>query len=521
MSESARFRLSERAAGVLLHPTSLPGPYGCGDLGPAAYAFVDFLAAAKQGWWQMLPTQPPGEGASPYSTDSAFAGSPLLISLERLVDDGLLTRKEIKPPTGLAGERVDFAKTARFRESCLRKAFLALFGTTPGAQHAAGAADFAKQAGNWLADYAIYQTTLALHKGKPWPRWPEKFRRHTSELLNVLDAHRDEYLYHCFVQYVYEQQWQALRDYAHARGVGLIGDIPIFIAHESADVWSQAKLFDLDEAGRPQTVSGVPPDVFSKTGQLWGHPQYRWEEHRRTGFAWWIARFQRILSHFDVVRVDHFLGFARLWAVPGSAKTAKNGKWTPTPGFELFEAVTRALGRVEVIAEDLGPHTKEAIALRDRYGMPGMRILQFAFDDDGGHYNRPHAYPRQAVVYTGTHDNNTTQGWFAAAPKATRQRALRYCGAAGARDMHGALIRAAYGSVADTAIIPAQDWLGLDGRARMNLPAKPTGNWQWRLKPGALNEKLARELAGLVELFGRVRRPVNPPAARKPRQKTG
>lgn len=507
-----RFALADRAAGILLHPTSLSGPHGSGDLGPAAYRFVDWLQAAGQTWWQMLPIGPPGPGNAPYSGQSALAGSPLLISLDRLVDDGLLERRDVRPAAGLRVERVNFGVVERYRLARLRRAFEA-FVVAGGLRRRDYAVYCARQAA-WLDDDARFFALRGQYPG-PWTSWPAALRgRRASALRRVRDELRDEIEFQRFLQYEFDRQWAALRAYAHERRVGLIGDIPIFVAYDSADVWAHPELFDLDARGRARTVSGVPPDLFSRTGQRWGHPQYRWARHRATGFAWWLARFARAGELFDAVRIDHFLGFHRVWAVPGRAKTAVHGRWVRTPGRALFATLRRKFGRQEIIAEDLGVVTPQAVALREQHGFPGMRLLHFAFgNDEGDRYNQPHTYPRNCVVYPGTHDNETTIGWFARLKRehgrrqrrgemTPYERVLRYTGTDG-REIHWDLIRLALMSPANTAIIPLQDVLGLDNRARMNTPATTRGNWQWRCAAGQLTARHAARLRALVDAYGR------------------
>ncbi|MCK4341852.1 MAG: 4-alpha-glucanotransferase [Phycisphaerae bacterium] len=508
------FRLSDRAGGLLLHPTSLPGPHGCGDLGPEAYHFVDFLAAAGQRWWQMLPINPVGPGGSPYSALSAFAGNPLLISLTRLAEEGLLSKPDIKPVRGLKLDRVRYGAVTRFRTARLWKAFDAF--VRDGGLTSRVYLRFCKVHADWLDDDALFSALRRAHDNKSWITWNTELRlRRKAALRKVTDDLRDEIDFERFLQFQFDRQWSDLRKYAHDNGVGLIGDIPIFVAHDSSDVWARRALFDLDASGRVKTVSGVPPDLFSRDGQRWGHPQYRWRRHRTTGFAWWLARFRRAFAQFDAVRIDHFLGFQRVWAVPGRAKTARRGKWIKTPGAELFSTVRRKLGRLEIIAEDLGVVTPEAVALRERFGLPGIRLLHFAFgNDEGDRYNQPHTYPRNCVVYPGTHDNETTVGWFERLRREHRrqrhrtqmteyERVLRYLGTSG-RKIHWDIIRLALSSPANTAIIPVQDLLGLDNAARMNTPATTAGNWQWRLVKGRLTARLARQLHGLTDAYGRL-----------------
>jgi 4-alpha-glucanotransferase len=508
-----QFRLNQRASGLLLHVTSLPGGHGIGDLGPAAYRFVDFLAAAGQRWWQVLPTGPTGPGHAPYSATSAFAGNPLLLSLERLAAEGLLDTRDLTPAAESSPGRVNYAAVAEYKWPRLRQACDAF--VQGGGLREPAFVEFCDTQAHWLDDYALYAALRQVHQNRHWLCWKTGLRRRLAAALRAADRRwHNEVAAARFVQYQFDRQWQALKRYADQRGVGLIGDIPLFAAHDSSDVWSHRELFDLDRGGRPRTVSGVPPDYFSRTGQLWGHPHYRWSRHRATGFAWWLARFRRMFEQFDAVRLDHFLGFHRVWAVPGRAKTARRGRWVIVPGGELFAALRRELGPLPIIAEDLGAMTPAASRLRVRLGFPGMRILQFAFGGGAGSpCHRPYAYPRNCVVYPGTHDNETTVGWFERLRRARRaragaeptewQRVLRYVGTSG-HEIHWDFIRLALASPANLAIIPVQDVLGLDNAARMNAPGTCAGNWDWRLTPGALARRHAQRLRQLAETYDRL-----------------
>ena len=480
-----RLTLERRACGVLLHPSSLPGPHGSGDLGPQAHAFARFLRDAGQTWWQMLPICPADAGGSPYSSDSAFAGDPLLINLDALIRDGLLTDADSRPGRGLRADRISFAAVARFRRARLARACDAFLSR----RLPVAFRRFCERNAHWLEDFALFRALKDAHGGRTWLQWPRAIRlRRSAALRDARQALAGAIDREQALQFLFDRQWHALRETCRALGVGLIGDLPIFVCHDSADVWAQRELYRLDAAGRPRVVSGVPPDYFSKTGQLWGHPLYDWRRHARDGFAWWIARFRTMFERFDAVRIDHFLGFNRCWAVPGRAKTAMRGVWTPSPGYELFAAVRAALGKPEIIAEDLGLLTPAAAALRDELGFPGIRLLQFAFGD-GARYDQPHNYPRRCVAYPGTHDNETAVGWFRNVSRdrrrgrdgwTTRERALRYLPSEG-REIHWDMIRALYASPSDTVIVPLQDVLGLDNRARMNTPATTKGNWRWRI----------------------------------------
>lgn len=532
---ASAFTFKDRACGLLLHPTSLPGPYGCGDLGPTARAFVDFLAAAGQRWWQMLPTAPPGLGYSPYSPFSAFAGSPLLISLDDLVKLGLLKRRQLKPPPALSGNTVKYPQTDRYRTGMLKLAFEAF--QANGRSLKAAYRRFCQRQAEWLDEYALFAALKRQYRGAEWFIWPEPLRmRRAAALREARERLADEIEFERFCQFLYDQQWASLREYARQRGVALIGDIPIFVAEDSADVWSRPELFQLGKDHRPKVVTGVPPDNFSADGQLWNHPHYNWTRHRRNGYAWWIARFKHLIGQFDGARIDHFLGFHRLWAVPFGARNARRGKWIMTPGRELLLAVTQALGRVEIIAEDLGVVTPEALALRDEFEYPGMRILQNAFWSDEKFYDEPHACPANSVLYTGTHDNLTLSQWLAEIRTADRklrakrsprsrsgkltqwQRVLRYTGS-GASEVHWALLRLAYLSSANTVIFPMQDVLALGSRARMNQPGIPEGNWTWRMPPDVLDASLSDCLRELAAAYDRIR--PNPFEKKRGRRRKG
>jgi 4-alpha-glucanotransferase len=492
-----------RASGLLLHPTSLPGPHGLGDLGAGAMRFLDFLAAARQRWWQVLPLGPTSVGDSPYQSPSTFAGNPLLISLDGLVADGLLHADEAAAAASTA-TRVDYGAVIARKRPLLHLAARRL---ADGAA-AALAADYARfraAEAEWLDDFALFMAAKDAHGGAAWQAWdadlvqrtPAALRRWRSRLERAIAEHAG-------LQFLFFRQWDVVRAAAAARGIRILGDLPIFVAGDSADVWAHRELFQLDARGVPTAVAGVPPDYFSATGQLWGNPLYHWDAHAARGFAWWIARLRAALRCCDVVRVDHFIGFTRYWAVPAGETTAVNGRYHPAPGEAVLEAVRTALGDVAIVAEDLGMVTAEVDALRRRFDIPGMHVLQFAFDGDATNRDLPHNYEHASVVYTGTHDNDTTAGWFAAATPEVRRMALRYLGRRTADDVVAQLIRLAMASVADTAIIPVQDVLGLGSEARMNTPGAPEGNWRWRLRDGALDTAHAERLAELAETYGRV-----------------
>lgn len=491
----------DRAAGMLLHPTSLPGPHGIGDLGPAAYRFVDFLAAAGQRLWQVLPLGPTGYGDSPYAARSAFAGNPLLISLEQLRDEGLLTPDDLAEVPDFPSDRVLYEQVEAFKLSRLRRAF-ARFCTQPEAARADFRAFRTRQAA-WLDDFALFMALREAYDGAVWTDWePAIVQRDPHALATRQQELAEETTFHAFLQFLFERQWTALRRYANERGIRIIGDIPIFVAHDSADVWANQEMFLLDDRGNPTVVAGVPPDYFSPTGQRWGNPLYRWEVLAATGYRWWIDRFRAMLGLVDMIRIDHFRGFVAGWEVPADQETAEHGRWVPGPGKALFQAAQEALGNLPIIVEDLGTITPDVIALREQLGYPGMKVLQFAFGDDAHNPYLPHNYKPRCVVYTGTHDNDTTAGWFATRPPAERDAVLRYLGRDG-QDIVWDMIRLALASVAEMAIIPLQDVLNLGSEARLNFPGQPQHNWRWRYREEQLTAEIGTRLRELCAIYGR------------------
>jgi 4-alpha-glucanotransferase len=492
---------SPRSAGILLHPTSLPGPYGIGDLGPAARAWVDALVRARQTWWQVLPVGPTGYADSPYQSSSTFAGNPLLVSPDDLVAEGLLRPDDVAAP-GFPADRVDYPAVAAFKQGLLGRAWESFRGGA-----AAGLRgpfdEFRAAANGWLADFALFAALKEAHAGREWTDWPaELVRREPAALAAARAQLADAIGLQQFGQFLFFRQWQALRRYAHDRGVRLIGDIPIFVAPDSADVWANPQLFQLDEHRRPRVVAGVPPDYFSATGQLWGNPLYDWEVLRRTGYAWWLARLQATLALVDLVRLDHFRGFEAYWEIPAGRPTAEVGRWVKAPGADFLQAARRVLGGLPLIAEDLGLITPEVEALRDQFALPGMRILQFAFSDGTNPY-LPHNFSRRTVAYTGTHDNDTTLGWFHTLPDKERDYLGRYLPGVGEASVAWDLVRLAWGSVADYAVAPLQDLLGLGTEARMNLPGRAEGNWRWRFRAEVLTPELLDRVADLTEVYNR------------------
>ena len=496
--------LDHRRSGILLHPTSLPGPHGSGDFGPAAFHFIDWLVSAGQSVWQVLPLTPIGPGNSPYASVSAFAGSPLLVALEPLVARGWLAPLDEAQLGRLAAPRVDFDRVVPLRMGRLRAAAQAFAQRASAADRAEYDAFCAAEA-HWLDDYALFMALDAHYRARGIGRWTQwdaaHARRDPATLAAARKALREEIGFWHFVQWCFFSQWRSVKRYANERGVQIVGDLPIFVAHHSADCWARPDLYLLDANGEPIVVAGVPPDYFSATGQRWGNPLYDWGAMLREGFGWWVARMKHELARADLVRVDHFRGFAGYWEIPATCPTAIEGCWVPAPGAELFDALGAALGKLAVIAEDLGVITPDVVALRDRYELPGMKVLQFGFDADASHDFLPHNYPPNCAVYTGTHDNDTALGWITTAPAHKRAFALAYLDCAPA-DFHWAMIRAACGSVARLAVYPMQDVLGLGSDCRMNTPGK-MDCWTWRFTWDQVGPTPAERLAQLAAAFGR------------------
>lgn len=488
-----------RASGVLLHPTSLPGPHGSGDFGPGAYHFVDWLAAAGQKLWQMLPLGGIGPGNSPYMSSSAFAGNVLLVDLAELARRGWLDADELAPDPGFELQRMNYAAVWPWRMQRLARA---------AERFAAQAADPAYQAfctrhAAWLDDYALFMALADHHGWRDWCGWPGGLaEREPAALAAARRQHAARIGFWKFCQWRFFEQWQALKAYANERGVRIVGDAPIFIAYQSADCWARQDLFELDAHGRPTVIAGVPPDYFSVTGQRWGNPLYRWARHAEDGYAWWVERLRHTCEMVDIVRIDHFRGFAGYWEIPAAEPTAVKGRWLPGPGAALFQAIAQALGPLPIIAEDLGEITPDVHALRRQFGFPGMRILQFAWAADATDRFLPHNHEPDTVAYTGTHDNDTTRGWWATATDHERQHLREYLATDG-EDIAWTLIRSACASVADTAVYPMQDVLDLPTEHRMNFPGKPEGYWEWRFDWSQVRPEHAQRLARLVQVYGR------------------
>ncbi|HUF05353.1 MAG TPA: 4-alpha-glucanotransferase [Aridibacter sp.] len=503
-----------RASGVLLHPTSLPSEYGIGDLGPSAFRFVDLLAEARQTYWQILPLGPTGYGDSPYQCFSAFAGNTNLISPELLVEEELLNEEDISERPDFPQDEVDYGSIISWKDGILRSAYRR-FRDTDNISLKGNFELFTRESAYWLDDYALFRAIKREQGGKVWLEWDEPLRTGDREAVEEARAGLlDEILAQKFFQFAFFRQWYRLKAYASGKGVKIVGDIPIFVAIDSADVWTRPELFKLRNDLTPKVVSGVPPDYFSKTGQLWGNPIYDWDRMREDGYLWWVERFRSALKTVDVVRIDHFRGLAASWEVPGKEETAENGEWVDVPGRELFRRLELEFGELPVMAEDLGVITGDVEALRDEFGFPGMRVLQYAFGGGADNPHLPYNYPKNCVVYTGTHDNDTSRGWYqglnAAGSKKERKEAsevrefcLNYLNSDG-EEIHWALVRACLASVADTAIIPLQDLLGLGNEARMNIPATESGNWRWRFREGDLTDEIIERLREMTEVYGRV-----------------
>ncbi|MES2958106.1 MAG: 4-alpha-glucanotransferase [Pseudomonadota bacterium] len=492
----------QRAAGVLLHISSLPGPHGSGDFGPDAYRFVDWLSSAGQTLWQWLPTTPIGPGDSPYQSPSAFAGSPLMVALEPLVERGWLDGPS-PPVTGLAG-RVDYSRVVPWRDAQLRAAAAGFVQRASSAERACFAAWCAREAG-WLDDYALFMALFNAHGMQPWWRWAEPLRQREPHALEAARLqHMQEVDHWRFVQWCWDEQCAALKTYANGKGVALIGDIPIYVADNSADVWSRPHLYFLGDDGLPTVVAGAPPDDLGPDGQRWGNPLYRWDRMAAEGFAWWTARVRHVLTQADVARIDHFRGFAAYWEIPASAPTAQAGRWVAGPGLALFKAIEESLGsKLPIIAEDLGLITPDVVELIEACGFPRMKVLMFAFGGDGTHPYLPHNHVPATVVYTSTHDTDTARGWWDHAGEAERHFAGTYLACA-ADDAHWALIRAACNSVSRLAVFPLQDVLGLGSEERMNLPGTlGPHNWSWRFDWPMLDDGVARVLGMITAASGR------------------
>jgi len=493
-----------RCSGILLHPTSLPGCFGIGDLGSEAYRFVEFLAETQQHLWQILPIGPIGSGNSPYMSYSAMAGNPLLISPERLKQEGWLSEGDFAGLSEFDSDRVQYDQVSQIKLLLLRQASHNF--------QQQGHSDikdqfhqFCESKAYWLDDFALFMALKRSQNGVAWATWKPEIAHREPEALDWCRQHlADDVFFEKFLQFEFFREWSSLKHYANSKGIQIIGDIPIYVAHDSSDVWANPQNFKLDpETNQPALMAGAPPDYFSETGQLWGNPIYNWEYLQETGFDWWLKRFHAMLDYVDLIRIDHFIGFESYWAVPQGEVDARNGQWIKAPGHAFFETLKQELGTLPILAEDLGSVTPEVEELRDRFEFPGMKILQFAFGDTSKNPYLPFNQARNFVVYTGTHDNDTTIGWFNQLSEWERNRVLSYIGCISPEGIHWDMIRLAFGSVANLAIIPLQDILGLGTEARMNFPGKMEGNWSWRYHEGDLNGEVRDRLKHLTQFFGR------------------
>ena len=520
---------SERASGILLHPTSFPGPYGIGDLGDEAYRFIDFLQQTGQKLWQILPLASTGYGDSPYAAFSAFAGNPLLISPDILIREGLLQPGDLQDVPDFPPDKVEYGPLIDWKIALLRRSY-SLFqsnSSAGGTEIREALSAFETQTKGWLEDYALFMAVKSAHGGITWSDWDEGIAlRRPDSILAWRAKLADDIGFQKYIQFLFSRQWAALKKYANERSVRVVGDIPIFVAYDSADVWAHPELFYLDEKGHTTVVAGVPPDYFSAKGQYWGNPLYRWDVLARTGYSWWMDRFRNVFQLYDLVRLDHFRGFAAYWEVPvNEEQTAANGRWVEGPGVRFFQAVRQELGNQPIIAEDLGVITPDVDMIRETMGLPGMRVLQFAFgafETDATDPYLPHNFVRNTVVYTGTHDNDTTVSWYRTASEQEKANVKHYLDLDApayqqldedsmARLVTWKLVRQAFSSVADTAIVPLQDLLGLGNEARMNLPGRPSGNWQWRYDASALTDELRASLRDITVLFARYVPPTDRP----------
>lgn len=499
---------AKRSAGVLLHPTSLPGPFGIGDLGPSAITFLDWAEQAGQTIWQILPLGPTGHHNSPYSSLSSFAGNPLLLSIDRLREEGWLSDEDLGAPLPFREDRIDFARLIPWKRALLRRSWERFRRHhTPSTRHEMEAFREDPSRTDWLEDWTLFSALKSQARNRSWTSWSREMRaRHPEAMKSARERHRETMEYHRYLQFQFHRQWQSVKLEANRRGILVMGDVPIYVAADSADVWANARLFELRDDGHPSKMAGVPPDYFSETGQLWGNPLYRWETMKEEGYTWWISRIRENLRYADLLRLDHFRAFASYWEVDGAERSAKAGQWRPGPGLSLFRALESALGRLPLVAEDLGHITPDVTELLASTGLPGMKVLQFAFDSpDSDHH--PERIAPGTVVYTGTHDNDTVRGWFNSLPHEKKQNVLQAL-KADRSEIHWAFIRAAYGSAARTAIVPLQDILGLGADSRMNDPRHAAGNWVWRARASDLRPEIAAQLREIAERSARLPSPV-------------
>jgi 4-alpha-glucanotransferase len=492
----------KRSSGILFHPTSLPGPDGIGDLGPEAYQWIESLAKTGCRLWQILPLGPTGYGDSPYQCFSAFAGNPYLVSPVFLMEDGLLTRQDLIDRPEFPKGNIDFGAAISWKLTILDRAF-EHFNNHPKPELVNNFEIFTNEQAYWLDDYACFMALKEQYHGQCWENWEPKFRmRNATALKRFRKSNREPINRHSFRQFLFFRQWQMLRRFAKEKHIQIVGDIPIFVSYDSSDAWGNPELFYFDENRNPTVVAGVPPDYFSETGQLWGNPLYNWEYHKKTGYAWWLSRIQATLNQVDIIRLDHFRGFYNYWEIPFGMPTAKIGKWVFGPGADFFETVQSKIGDLPIIAEDLGQLDPGVFILRDQLGLPGMKILQFAFEGGPKDLFLPHNYPENCVTYTGTHDNDTSRGWYESAPQNSQDFCRRYLASDEDR-IAWSMIRCIWSSVAVFAIAPLQDFLTLGTEARMNFPGKPSGNWGWRMQPNSFTKEMIEKIEEINYLFGR------------------
>jgi 4-alpha-glucanotransferase len=492
----------KRSSGILLHPTSLPGPYGIGEIGPAAKRWIDFLDQTGCSLWQVLPLGPTGYGDSPYQCFSAFAGNPYLISLESLLTEGLLSSPDLTGMPAFPDDRVDFGPLITWKLEVLDRVYERFSQGAPKALQQEYQA-FMHQQASWLEDFALFMAIKEAYGGGSWVNWSKALRhRDPQALASANQEYATSIERQKFRQFLFFRQWTSLKAYAADKKTQIIGDIPIFVAHDSADVWANPELFFLDPDGLPTVVAGVPPDYFSATGQLWGNPLYRWDVHKAMGYSWWINRLKSVLSLVDYVRLDHFRGFAGYWEIPGDAETAIKGRWVPGPGADFFTTIQNSLGSLPIIAEDLGVITKDVVDLREQFELPGMKVLQFAFASDADDPFLPHNYSEQCVVYTGTHDNDTALGWYERIEETEKNTYREYFDRDGS-NVSWDLIRGVWSSVGAFSLAPMQDFLDLNNKARMNYPGNPSGNWSWRMPPYALSNVMADRIKSINRIYAR------------------
>jgi 4-alpha-glucanotransferase len=492
----------ERSSGILLHPSSLPGLFGIGDIGPQARRWIDFLSETGCSWWQILPLGQTGYGDSPYQCFSAFSGNPYLISPEALLAEGLLQLEDLADAPSFSEERVDFGQLISWKLALLDRAYLR-FEYSASSDLRVELSDFRAEQAEWLEDFALFMALKEAYGGAPWSSWDKSLRwREPQALASARLIHMDAIQRQIFRQFLFFQQWHDLHEYALRNNIYIIGDVPIFVAHDSADVWTHPELFHLKKSGLPRVVAGVPPDYFSPTGQLWGNPLYCWKAHKASDYAWWVDRLRSALNLVDFIRLDHFRGFCGCWEVPGKALTAEKGRWVAGPGKKFFDRIAQVLGDLPFIAEDLGVITQDVFELRESLGLPGMKVLQFGFGGNPKDAFLPHNYPVQCVVYTGTHDNDTARGWYERVSEIERSFFRRYLNRDG-KDVAWDMIRACWSSVAVLAIAPIQDFLALGNEARLNYPGNPSGNWIWRMRGDAFGQDLAEKIREINYLFDR------------------